>query len=233
MNRLRMRKKKRRIRRMEKYESQRGKVGFRKGGEVVSGSIVARYSYSSPRRCLTVDSRNSPRGLVLPWPNAGVVVEKICGLVGKVTENETKRKVLERGCWKGLERRRWVLVVPSGYYVIRETPPHRHALLLIDQQRVLFHFDVFLKALLVSQQVAEGFVGLLQLVLQGLDGVGDLGDLLQQLVVGTVVARLHLWPPRPLLQPRLRHSERRVLRSDVGFQSLYVALLFVDFLEVV
>ena len=51
--------------------------------------------------------------------------EKICGLVGKVTENEMKRfrkKVLEEA---GLEGRKlWSLVVPSGYYVIRETPPH-------------------------------------------------------------------------------------------------------------
>ena len=48
------------------------KVGFSKGAEVVSGgSIAGRYSYSSPRRCLTGRSRNSARGLDFPWPNAG------------------------------------------------------------------------------------------------------------------------------------------------------------------
>lgn len=124
------------------------------------------------------------------------------------------------------------LIVSSGNNVVGKTPPHGHALLLVNQQRVLFNFDVFLKALLVPQEVAQGLVGLLQLVLEDLDAVRDLRHLLEQLVVGPVVAGLNLWSPCPLLQPRLGHSQRGVLRSYVAFQPLNVALLFVDFLEV-
>ena len=125
------------------------------------------------------------------------------------------------------------LVIPSGHNVVRERSPHGHAFLLIYEKGVLFHFYIFFKALLVSQKVTESFVRLLQLVLQGLDAVGDLGDLLQQLVVRAIVASLHLRPPRPFLQSRLGHSKWRVLGGNVRFQSLNVALLFVDFLEVV
>lgn len=88
-----------------------------------------------------------------------------------------KEEEEENMCWKKVEMEdwtRWCLVIPCGHYIIRKTPSHGHALLLVDQQGVLFHFDVLLQALFVPKKVTEGLVPLLELVLQDLDAVGNL-----------------------------------------------------------
>ena len=46
-----------------------------------------------------------------------------------------------------------------------------------------------------------------------------------------VVTSLHLRPPCSLLQPRLRHSQRRVLGRNVALQPLNIALLLGDLLK--
>ena len=90
----------------EDGEEERGKVqvptsklGFSKGGEVVSAlywldSPSPIQGYSSPRRCLTGCSRNSQRGLDFPWPNAGTGGKDM--RAGREGHREWEE---ERGCW--------------------------------------------------------------------------------------------------------------------------------------
>jgi len=61
--------------------------------------------------------------------------------------------VLEEG-EREIETTQRCLIVSSGNNVVGKTPAHGHALLLVNQQRVLFNFDVFLEALFVPQEVA-------------------------------------------------------------------------------
>lgn len=48
------------------------------------------------------------------------------------------------------ERKR-VLIVSSCNNIVGEASSHGHALLLVDQKRVLLHFDVLLQSLFVPQ----------------------------------------------------------------------------------
>ena len=51
---------------------------------------------------------------------------------------------------------RWQwLEVPGGNDVVRQRPPHAHALLLVDQQAVLLHLDVRLQLLLPPHHVIK------------------------------------------------------------------------------
>ena len=45
------------------------------------------------------------------------------------------------------------LEIPGGHYVVWQSPPHAHALALVDKQAVLLHLDVGLQLLLVPHQV--------------------------------------------------------------------------------
>ena len=103
--------------------------------------------------------------------------------------------------------------------------------MLVDEQRVLLDLQVLLQALAVAQEVLQGLVGLVQLVLQHLDALGDLGHLLDQLVVRLVVAGLHVRAAGPLLEAGLGHAQWRVLGGDIALEPLNVPLLFGDFLE--
>lgn len=123
------------------------------------------------------------------------------------------------------------LIVSSGYHVIRETSTHWHALLLINQQRILLHFDVFLKSLFVSEQIWESFIALGKFVLEEFDALSDLADLLEQLLVRGVITSLDLRSPSPLLQSCLRHPQRRVLGGDVTLESLKIPFLFSNLLK--
>ena len=123
------------------------------------------------------------------------------------------------------------LVVSSSDNVVRKTPTHRHALLLVNQQRILLHFNVFLKPLFVSQQVRQSFVPLSQFVLQQFDALRNFRDFLQQLVVRPVVTGLHLGPAGSFFQPGLRHPQGRVLGGYIGLQTLNVSFLLSNFLK--
>ena len=124
-----------------------------------------------------------------------------------------------------------VLIVSGRDDIVWETTTHGHALLLVDQQRVLLYFNVLLQPLLVPQQVLERVAAFIKLVLQQLDATGDLGHLLDQLVVGLVVAGLHVRASGSLLQAGLGNAKRRVLGTDVALQAFDVALLFGYFLK--
>ena len=123
------------------------------------------------------------------------------------------------------------LEVSCHLHVVRETATQRHVLLLVDEQRVGLDLDVVLEPFLVLEQILQGLVGLLQLVLEVLDAGVQLVHLLDELVVRLVVAGLHVGAAGPLLQPRLGHAQRRVLGRNVGLEAFQVALLLGDFLK--
>lgn len=107
------------------------------------------------------------------------------------------------------------LEIFSNNDIVWKAASHCHVLLLVDHACVRFHFDVALEALLVLPEVVEGKVRLLELVLEVADALVQLVDLLQQLVVGGVVAVLHVGSPRSLLKPSLRHAQWRVFCRNV------------------
>ena len=124
-----------------------------------------------------------------------------------------------------------ILIIARSHHIVGEAPAQRHTLLLIDKQGVLFDLDVPLQALLVADEVLEGVVGLAQLILQPLDALGDLGDLLDELDVGLIVAGLHVGASGAFLEARLSHAQRRIFRRDIGLETLYVFFLFGYFLK--
>jgi len=123
------------------------------------------------------------------------------------------------------------LVVSSGDNIVGKTPTHRHAFLLINQQGILLHFNVFLQTLFVSQKVRQSFISLSQFVFQKLDALRYFRDFLQQFVVRTVVASLHLRPAGSFFQPGLGHSQGRVLRGYIALEALNVSFLLSNFLK--
>jgi hypothetical protein len=124
-----------------------------------------------------------------------------------------------------------ILIIARSHHIVWEAPTQRHTLLLIDKQGVLFDLDVPLQALLVADEILEGVVGLTELILQPLDALGDLGDLLDELDVGLIVAGLHVWASGAFLEARLSHAQRRIFRRDIGLETLYVFFLFGYFLK--
>ena len=50
-----------------------------------------------------------------------------------------------------IARRRQRLEVPGSHNIVGQSAPHRHALLLVDQQAVLLHLDVGLQLLLLAR----------------------------------------------------------------------------------
>ncbi len=109
--------------------------------------------------------------------------------------------------------------------------PQGHALLPVNEQAVVLHFNVLLEAFLVAAQVLQRVVGLLQLVLQVFDALVQLCHLLHQLVVGPVVAVFYVGAPEALLQAGLCHPQRRIFGGDLTFQALNVPFQFGNFLK--
>ena len=78
--------------------------------------------------------------------------------LGRVSKDVSIDKIKQESLGK--------LIVSCGDHVVRETPPHAHTLLVINQQRILFHFNVLLQPLLVSQEVGKSLISLSKFILQ-------------------------------------------------------------------
>ena len=126
---------------------------------------------------------------------------------------------------------RGFLVVPRGHHVVRESPSHRHTLLPVNQQAVVLHGDVLLETLPVLPEVVRGLDSLVQLVLEQLNALVQLGDLLDEFVMWVVVAILHFWPTHPFLESGLGQLEGRVFRRNGSPYLFYTLFQVGDFLK--
>ena len=89
-----------------------------------------------------------------------------------------------------------MLEIPCGHNIIGQRPPHAHTLLLVNQEAVVLHLDVGLQLRLDVLQLGQGLVRLLELDLELLDAFLELLDLVGELAVRLIIARLHLGPLR-------------------------------------
>ena len=102
---------------------------------------------------------------------------------------------------------------------------------MVNQQRILLHFNVFLQPLLVSQEVRQSFVSLCKFVLQQFDGLRYFRDFLQQFIVRLIVASFNLRTASSFLQSGLGHSQRRILGGNIALETLNVSFLLSNFLK--
>jgi len=125
------------------------------------------------------------------------------------------------------------LVISSSYHIVREASTHRHAFLLINQQRILFHFNVLFKPLLVPKEVRKSLICFCKFVFQKFYTLGYFCHFFKQFIVGLVIAGFNFWSSGSLFEPCLGYSKRGVLSCNIAFQTLNVAFLFSYFLKFV
>lgn len=111
------------------------------------------------------------------------------------------------------------LIISRGNYVIRETSPHRHALLLINQQCVFLYFNVSFQPLSVLNQIIKSIRTFSQFILKEFDTLSYLCYLLYQLDVWLIITGFHVRATGSFFQTGLSYTQWRILGCNVALQS--------------
>jgi len=108
---------------------------------------------------------------------------------------------------------------------------HGEALLAVDEEGVVLDGQVHLQGRLGAQQLLQGVLRVTESGLQGLHGVRDLANLLNQPVLYGVAAQLYVGSARAHIQASVGHLHGSLLVLDRLLQQLDVLLHVEDLLQ--